>query len=105
MQTLDGPTNPRTWRVLKNRQVNSGSFTLHTVSPMWHLQVRSLYGFVLTGSPIVHIHFIRKFSEFLLHIISARSKDAGALGKKSNSSLVFHYLTIYFMLSLKKCKG
>ena len=38
MQTSDGPTNPRTRRVLKNRQVNSGSFTPHTVSPMQHLQ-------------------------------------------------------------------
>ena len=38
MQTSDGPTNPRTWRVLKNRQVNSGSFTPHTVSPMQYLQ-------------------------------------------------------------------
>ena len=41
MQTSDGPTNPRTRRVLKNRQVNSGSFTPHTVSPMQHLQVRN----------------------------------------------------------------
>ena len=38
MQTSDGPTNPRTRRVLKNREVNSGSFTPHTVSPMQHLQ-------------------------------------------------------------------
>ena len=38
MQTSDGPTNPQTRRVLKNRQVNSGSFTPHTVSPMQHLQ-------------------------------------------------------------------
>ena len=38
MQTSDGPTNPRTRRVLKNRQVNSGSFTPHTVSPMQYLQ-------------------------------------------------------------------
>ena len=38
IQTSDGPTNPRTQRVLKNRQVNSGSFTQHTVSPMQHLQ-------------------------------------------------------------------
>ena len=38
MQTSDGPTNPRTRRVLKNRQVNSGSFTPHTVSAMQHLQ-------------------------------------------------------------------
>ena len=35
MQTSDGPTNPRTRRVLKNRQV---SFTPHPVSPMQHLQ-------------------------------------------------------------------
>ena len=34
----DDPTNPRTRRVVKNRQVNSGSFTPHTVSPMQHLQ-------------------------------------------------------------------
>ena len=47
MQTSDSPTNPRTRRVLKNRQVHSGSF---------------------------------------------RSKDAGALGKQSSSSLVFQYL-------------
>ena len=32
MQTSDGPTNPRTWRVVNNRQMNSGSFTSHTVS-------------------------------------------------------------------------
>ena len=51
MQTSDGPTNPRTRRVIKNRQVNSGSFTLHTVSPMQ-----------------LHIHFCRKFSE-LLHFL------------------------------------
>ena len=38
MQTSDGPTNPQTLRVLKNRQVNSGSFILHTVCPMQHLQ-------------------------------------------------------------------
>ena len=38
MQTSDGPTNPRTRRVLKNIQVNSGSFTQHTASPMQHLQ-------------------------------------------------------------------
>ena len=38
MQTSDGPTNPRTRRVLKNIQVNSGRFTQHTVSPMQHLQ-------------------------------------------------------------------
>ena len=38
METSDGPTNPRTRRVLKNRQVNSGSFTTHTVSSMQHLQ-------------------------------------------------------------------
>ena len=38
MQTSDGPTNPRTRRVLKNRQVNSGSFTPHSVSSMQHLQ-------------------------------------------------------------------
>ena len=38
MQTSDGPTNPRTRRVLKNRQMNSGSFTPHAVSPMQHLQ-------------------------------------------------------------------
>ena len=38
MQTSDGPTNPRTRRVLKHIQVNSGSFTQHTVSPMQHLQ-------------------------------------------------------------------
>ena len=38
IQTSDGPTNPRTQRVLKNRQVNSGSFTQHTVSPMQHIQ-------------------------------------------------------------------
>ena len=38
MQTSDGLTNPRTRRVLKNRQVNSGSFTPHSVSSMQHLQ-------------------------------------------------------------------
>ena len=38
MQTSCGLTNPRTRKVLKNKQVNSGSFTLHTVSPMQHLQ-------------------------------------------------------------------
>ena len=38
MQTSDSPTNPRTRRVLKNRQMNSGSFTPYTVSPMQHLQ-------------------------------------------------------------------
>ena len=70
-------TNPRTRRVLKNRQVNSGSFTPHTVSPMQHLQaviVQSPKAFILaskrakliralkcrTDSPIVHIHFIRQ---------------------------------------------
>ena len=38
MQTSDSPTNPRTRRVVRNREENSGSFTLHTVSPMQHLQ-------------------------------------------------------------------
>ena len=81
MQTSDGPTNPRTRRVLKNIQVNSGSFTQHTVSPMQHLQaviVRNSkplgFGFgeqesephprtqMSDRSAHVHIHFFRKFS-------------------------------------------
>ena len=74
MQTSDGPTNPRTQRVLKNRQVNSGSFTPHTVSPMQHLQaviVRNskalgfcfgeqeseAYPRTQMSDSIVHIHF------------------------------------------------
>ena len=38
MQTSDGPTNPRTRRILTNGQVNLGSFTPHTISSMHHLQ-------------------------------------------------------------------
>ena len=109
MQTSDGPTNPRTRRVLKNRQVNSGSFTPYTVSSMQHLQaviVRNSkplgFGFgeqeslpyprtQMSDRPAhsSHTHFFRKFSELLFF---TRSKDAGALGKKSSSSLVFQYL-------------
>ena len=68
MQTSDSPTNPRTRRVIKNGQVNSGSFTPHTVSPMQHLQagiVRNSKPFDFcfgeqesecrTDPPIVHI--------------------------------------------------
>ena len=85
MQTSDGPTNPRTRRVITNRQVNSGSFTLHTVSPMQHLQaviVRNSkpLGFrfgeqesepyprtQMSDRPAHSSHtFLRKFSELLL---------------------------------------
>ena len=47
MQTSDGPTNPQIRSFKKNRQVNSGSFTPHTVSPMQHVQavIVSLYAF------------------------------------------------------------
>ena len=98
MQTSDGPTNPRTRRVSKNRQVNSGSFTPHTVSPMQHLQaviVRNSkpLGFCfgeqesepyprtqMSDRPAHSSHtFFGKFSELLLHIIFTRSKVAGVL--------------------------
>ena len=88
MQTSDGPTNPRTRRVLKNRQVNSGSFTLHTVRPMQHLQAGMVrnskpLGFCfgeqesgphprnqMSDRPAHSSHtFFRNFSELLLHII------------------------------------
>ena len=112
MQTSDGPTNPRTRRVLKNRQVNSGSFTPHTVSPMQHLQaviVRNSkpLGFCfgeqesepyprtqMSDRPAhgSHTFFFECFQNYCYTLFLTRSEDAGALGKKSSSSLVFQYL-------------
>ena len=113
MQTSDGPTNRRTRRVLKNRyrQVNSsGSFTPHTVSPMQHLQavlVRNSkpLGFCfgeqesdlirvlkMSDRPAHSSHTFLKKVFRIIYLFFTRSKDAGALGKKSSSSLVFQYL-------------
>ena len=112
MQTSDGPTNPRTRRVLKNRQVNSGSCTPHIVSPMQHLQVvvvrnskplRFCFGEQeselythnqMSDRPAhsSHTFFKESFQNYCYTLFFTRSKDAGALGKKSSSSLVFQYL-------------
>ena len=109
MQTSDGPTNPRTRRVLKNRQVNSGSVTPHTVSPMQHLQAVVVknskpLGFCfgeqesepyprtqMSDRP-AHSSNTRKFFRIIVTHYFTRSKLAGALGRKSSSSLVFQYL-------------
>ena len=114
MQTLDGPTNPRTRRVLKNRQV---SFTAHTVSPMQHLQaviVRNSkpLGFCfgeqesepyprtqMSDRPVhsSHTFFQESCQNYCYTLFFTRSEDAGVLGKKSSSSLVFQYLYIQFI--------
>ena len=58
MQTSDGPTNPRTRRVLKNRQVNSGSFIPYTISPMQHLQA-----VIVRSSRLLRLSFGEQESE------------------------------------------
>ena len=105
MQTSDGPTNPRTRRVLKNRQVNLGSFTPHTVIPMQHLQaviVRNSkpLGFCfgeqesepyprtqMSDSPAHSSHtfiFYKVFQNYCYTLLFNTSKLAGTLGKKSS---------------------
>ena len=51
-------TSPRTRRVLKNRQVNSGSFIPYTISPMQHLQV-----VIVRSSRLLHFRFGEQESE------------------------------------------
>ena len=113
MHTSDGPTNPRTRRV-KNRQVNLGSFTPHTVSPMQHLQaviiiVRKSKPLCLCFSeqvsephprtqmsdrPTHSSHTFYWRQNYCYTVFSIKSKDAGAMGKKSSSSLVFQYIKV-----------
>ena len=83
-------------------QVNSGSFTLHTVSAMQHLQAVIVgnskpLGFcfgeqVSEPYPRFTYIFLESFQNYCYTLFFTRSKDAGALGKKSSSSLVFQYL-------------
>ena len=107
MQTSDGPTNPRTRRVLKNRKMNSGSFTPHTVSPMQHLQaviVRNSkpLGFCfgeqeskpytrnqMSDRPTNSSHTF--FQNYCYTLFFNTSKLAGTLGKKSNRCR-YHFL-------------
>ena len=87
MQTSDGPTNPRTQRVLKNRQVNSGSFTPHTISPMQHLQaviVRNSkpLGFCfgeLESEPYTRAQMSDRPAHYCYTLFFTRSKDAETL--------------------------
>ena len=85
-----------------NRQVNSGCFTPHTVSPMQHLQVVIVrnskpLGFCF-GEQESEPYTRNQMSDIPAHenycytLFFTRPKDAGALGKKSSSSLVFQYL-------------
>ena len=105
MQTSDGPTNPRTGRVLKNRQVNSGIFTPHTVSPMQHLQaviVRKSkpLGFCFgeqESEPYPRTQMSDRptySSHTFLKLFLNTSKLAGTLGKKSSIiSRIFRGIT------------
>ena len=117
MQTSDGPTNPRTQRALKNRQVNSGSFTPHTVSPMQDLQaviVRNSkpLGFCfgeqesepytrtqMSDRP-THSSHTESFQNYCYTLFFNTSKLAGTLGKKSSRC---RYYFLHFSGNYKKC--
>ena len=99
IQTSDDPTNPRTRRVLKNRQENSGNSIPFIISPMQHLQA------VIVGSSKTSrfcrgeqrsephprtqmsdystIHYFRKFCRnFVTPYFFTSSNLAENLGKK-----------------------
>ena len=110
MQTSDGPTNPRTRRVLKNRQVNSGSFTPHSVSPMQHLQAEIVrnskpLGFCF-GEQESEPYTRNQMSDRPTHsshcytLFFTTSKLPGTLGKKS-SRCRYHFL--HFSRNYVKC--
>ena len=120
MQTSDSPTTPWTRRVLKNIQVNSGSFTQHTVGAMQYLKaviVRNSkpLGFCfgeqesephprtqMSDRPAhsSHTFFLESFQNYCYTLFFNTSKLAGTLGKKS-SRCRYHFL--HFSRSYVKC--